>query len=145
MSFVFSLASVLRVREMLEEQEERLLQKILFEISRTHEAIAQIDAEVAESNALLRANINKPVIGLDVHTSYGQINSLRQDKIELNVRCGKLRELRDKQLLAFKAARRNREMLTDMREEKRTIYDIDQAKSEQKILDDNYINRRGRF
>jgi len=94
---------------------------------------------------LLRANINKPVIGLDVHTSYGQINSLRQDKIELNVRCGKLRELRDKQLLAFKAARRNREMLTDMREEKRTIYDIDQAKSEQKILDDNYINRRGRF
>ncbi len=35
-------------------------------------------------------------------------------------------------------------MLTDMREKKRTAYDIEINKREQKILDDNYISRRGR-
>ena len=35
-------------------------------------------------------------------------------------------------------------MLTDMREKKRTAYDSDMSKREQKTLDDNYIARRGR-
>jgi len=145
MSFVFSLASVLRVREMLEEQEERLLQKILFEISQTLEAIERIDAEIAGANHRHCTEINKPVIGLDVKASYSHIASLKQNKKELQVRVEKLHELRDKQLLAYKTAHRNRELLADMREEKRIEYDTYMAKSEQKILDDNYIGRRGRF
>jgi hypothetical protein len=36
-------------------------------------------------------------------------------------------------------------MLTDMREEKRTAYESDLARGEQKTLDDNYIARRGRI
>jgi len=35
-------------------------------------------------------------------------------------------------------------MLTDMREKKRTAYDAEMNKREQKTLDDNYISRRGR-
>jgi len=145
MAFVFSLGSVLRIRGMLEEQEERLLQKILFEITQTLEAIARVDGEIAGSNASRRADINKHVIGHDVHASYGGVERLKQFKIELGAKVEKLHELRGKQLLVYQAARRNREMLTDMCEEKRTAYDKDMARSEQKILDDNYIGRRGRF
>ena len=145
MSFVFSLGSVLRVRGMLEEQEERLLQKILFEITQTLEAITRADGEIAGSNASRRADIHKPVIGHDVHASYSQVAHFKQTKAELETRIEKLQKLRDQQLLVYQAARRNREMLTDMCEEKRTAYNTEMSRSEQKVLDDNYIGRRGRF
>jgi len=51
MGFQYSLATVLRVRGIVEEQEERMLQKILFEITQTLEAIARIDADLAELDA----------------------------------------------------------------------------------------------
>ena len=145
MSFVFSLASVLRVREVLEEQEERLLQKIQFEIAQTLEAIERIDGEIAGSNSLRRTDINKPVFGLDIQASYNQIQFYKQHKRELQARAEKLYELRDKQFLVYQTAHRNREMLTDLREEKRSAYDANLEKSEQKTLDDNYIGRHGRF
>ena len=56
----------------------------------------------------------------------------------------KREEARDRQLIIYEAARRNREMLTDMREKKRAAYDAETNKREQKALDDNYISRRGR-
>jgi len=63
MAFQFSLAAVLRVRGILEEREERMLQKILFEISQSFEALAQIDAEISGTNASRRAEILRPVVG----------------------------------------------------------------------------------
>jgi flagellar FliJ protein len=143
MAFEFSLATVLRVRGIVEEREERLLQKILFELSQTHEAIAQIDAEIEGSDVSRRANIFKPSVGYHVHASYVEVQELKQNRKDLLERIYKLEQLRDKQLAIYQAARRNREMLTDMREEKRSAYDSDMARSEQKILDDNYMARRG--
>jgi len=143
MAFQFSLAAVLRVRGILEEREERMLQKILFEISQSFEALAQIDAEISGTNASRRAEILRPVVGHQIHVSYGEVKELKQKRIDVLDRIEKLEQLRDKQLILYEKARRNREMLTDMRDEKRSAYDSDLARSEQKTLDDNYIARRG--
>jgi flagellar FliJ protein len=143
MAFQFSLAAVLRVRGILEEREERMLQKILFEISQSFEALAQIDAEISGTNASRRAEILRPVVGHQIHVSYGEVKELKQKRIDVLDRIEKLEQLRDKQLILYERARRNREMLTDMRDEKRSAYDSDLARSEQKTLDDNYIARRG--
>ena len=143
MAFQFSLDTVLRVRGILEEREERMLQKILFEISQSFEALAQIDAEISGSNASRRAEILRPVVGRQIHVSYGEVKELKQKRIDVLDRIEKLEQLRDKQLILYEKARRNREMLTDMRDEKRSAYDSDLARSEQKTLDDNYIARRG--
>ena len=134
---------MLRVRGILEEREERMLQKILFEISQSFEALAQIDAEISGSNASRRAEILRPVVGRQIHVSYGEVKELKQKRIDVLDRIEKLEQLRDKQLILYEKARRNREMLTDMRDEKRSAYDSDLARSEQKTLDDNYIARRG--
>lgn len=145
MAFQFPLAAVLRVRGILEEREERMLQKILFEISQAQEALARTGAEIAGSDASRQAEIFKPFLGLNLHASYGEAKELLQTRRNLEEQIGKLKELRDRQFAIYDAARRNREMLTDMREEKRGEYDSDIARSEQKTLDDNYIARRGRF
>ena len=144
MAFQFPLATVLRVRGILEEREERILQTILCEISQTEESLARTDAELEGSDASRYAEILKRSLGHNVHASYGEVKQLKESKEMLKARIEKLKELRDRQLIVYQQARRNREMLTDMREEKRTAYESDLARGEQKTLDDNYIARRGR-
>ena len=144
MAFQFALATVLRVRGIIEEREEGKLQKILFDISKVFDELERADAQLAETDASRQADVLKPYIGLQVHASYGEVKELKQRRKDLAAKIQVLEEVRDKQLLVYDAARRDREMLTDMREKKRTAYDSDVSKREQKILDDNYIARRGR-
>jgi len=144
MAFQFSLNTVLRVRGILEEREERMLQQILLQISQTVENLARTDAEIAGSDSARRADVFKPFIGRNLHASYGEVKELKQSRKDLEEQVRKLEELRARQVIIYEAARRNREMLTDMREEKRSAYDSDMARLDQKVLDDNYIARRGR-
>jgi flagellar export protein FliJ len=144
MAFQFSLATVLRFREILEDREESMLQKIQFEISQTLQAIARTDAKIGGLNASRVAERFKPSIGQQLHVSYGEIKELKQSREELATQLEKLEQLRERQLKVYEAARRNREMLTDMREERRGAHKSEMARREQKTLDDNYIARRGR-
>jgi flagellar export protein FliJ len=144
MAFHFSLATVLRVRVIVEEREEGMLQKILFNISKVFDDLERIDARIVEADDSRHAEVLKPCIGLEVHAYYGEVKELKQRRKDLEDKIQKLEEARDRQLGIYEAARRNREMLTDMREKKRTAYDAEANKREQKALDDNYISRRGR-
>jgi flagellar export protein FliJ len=144
MAFHFSLATVLRVRVIIEEREEGILQKVLFNISKVFDDLERIDARIVEADDSRHAEVLKPCIGLEVHAYYGEVNELKQRRKDLEEKIQKLEEARDRQLSIYEAARRNREMLTDMREKKRTAYDAEANKREQKALDDNYISRRGR-
>jgi flagellar export protein FliJ len=144
MAFHFSLATVLRVRVIVEEREEGILQKILFDISKVFDDLERIDARIAEADDSRHAEVLKPCIGFEVHAYYGEVKELRQRRKDFEGKIQKLEEARDRQLVIYEAARRNREMLTDMREKKRTEYDSETNKREQKALDDNYISRRGR-
>jgi flagellar FliJ protein len=145
MAFQFSLATVLRIRGIVEEREERMLQKILFEIAQTLETLACTKAEIAGSDASRLADTFKSFLGRNLHASYGEARALVQSREDLEAQIEKLEQLRDRQLIVYQQARRNREMLTDMQEEKRDAYESDVARTEQKTLDDNYIARRGRF
>ena len=144
MAFQFSLGSVLKVRGIVEEREERLLQKILFEIAQAVEAVERIDAEIERTDESRSSEIFRKMSGHHLHASYEKVNQLKQEKKNVIGQIEKLVQLRDRQFIAYAGARRDREMLTDMREEKRNVYDIGLARSEQKILDDYYIARRGR-
>jgi len=144
MGFNFSLATVLRVRGILEAQEERMLQKILFEITQTREELARTEAAIAGSDASRRENVFKPLTGRHVHEFYGEVRELKQNKKDLEEKLEKLEQLRAKQVKIYEEARRNRKMLTNMREEKRSAYESDLARLEQKTLDDVFISRRNR-
>jgi flagellar FliJ protein len=144
MGFQFSLNAVLRVRGILEEQEERMLQKILHGILRAREALAQIEARVSELDATRCANCFKPVIGHDIHAAYGELKELKQKRNNIQDKLKKLEELRDKQLIVYSKARQNREVLDAMCEEKRKAYELDMNHIEQKSLDDIFVSRRER-
>ncbi len=78
MAFEFSLATVLRVRGIVEEREERLLQKILFDISQARQDLEHIDVQILEAEASRVAKSEKPLIGLELHASYGEVMELKQ-------------------------------------------------------------------
>jgi flagellar export protein FliJ len=144
MSFQFSLGSVLRIRGIVEEQEERMLQRILFEIAQTIEDIERTNAELSGLDALRSSEVFKSFAGHNVHASYEAIATLKEKRKELEEKLEKLEQLRDRQLVVYTGARRNREMLTDMCDEKRGVYETDMARREQRSLDDNHMARRGR-
>ncbi len=121
-----------------------MLQQILFEIARAREALASIEAEIAESDAARRGEIFKARAGHNIHASYGWMNELKQNRKTLEEQIGKLEQLRDRQIAVYETARRNREMLSSMHEEQRSAYESGLARLEQKAVDDNYIARRGR-
>jgi flagellar export protein FliJ len=144
MAFEFSLASVLRVRGVIEEREENVLQAILSEIAQTTDSLEQIATQLAECYAARLSNIFKPSIALEIHATYGEVEQLKQRKKELEAQMQKLEQGRNAQLVVYEAARRNREMLTDMRDKERIAYDSAMTKREQKALDDNFVARRTR-
>jgi flagellar export protein FliJ len=144
MGFHFSLDSVLRIRGIVEEQEERMLQKILFEIAQTLEGIERTNSEIAGLDASRSADVFKTFVGYNIHASYEQVVALKERRKELEQKLEKLEQLRDRQLVVYTGARRNREMLTNMCEEKRGVYETDMARREQKTVDDNHMARRDR-
>jgi flagellar export protein FliJ len=144
MAFEFSLASVLRVREMIEEHEEGTLHKIIFEISQISDVIERIDAQLARSYASRSMDIFKSTLGLDLRASYSEIDELKQRREELEVQIQKLERARGAQLIVYVTARRNREMLSDMREKKRNEYRSHMNRREQKGLDDDFAARQSR-
>ncbi len=144
MAFQFPLATVLRLRIMIEEREEGLLQKILLNIAGVFADIERIDVQLEECEALRHADTLKPHLGLHLHASYGEIKQLKERRQECEVQLQKLEAERDVQVTIYESARRDREMLSDMREEKRMAYEAEATKREQRILDDTYIARRGR-
>lgn len=144
MAFQFSLATVLRVRIIREEREERMLQQILHRINLTMQSIHEVDAQMEHANRARGSELFKPVAGRQVHNEYGEISYLRESRKALCGQLEQLEQLKEKQFVIYEAARREREMLTEMHEKKRGVYDFEMARREQKTLDDNFVARRGR-
>jgi flagellar export protein FliJ len=136
MAFKFPLATVLRVRTIREEREERMLQQIMFEIAQTVRLVEHIDNELSRRNVRRGTTTFTTVEGNDVHASYGELASLYHHRKEVGAHLEKLEQLKDMQIKVYETARRDREMLTDMRNDQRDEYAFNMAKREQKSLDD---------
>ena len=144
MAYQFPLDAVLRIRGIVEEQEERMLQKIQFEITQALEGLERTNARIAGSDASRRADVFKAFVGHNIHASYEEMQALKQTRKELEEKLQKLEQLRERQMVVYRGARRNREMLTNICAEKRDAYELDMARREQRILDDNHMARRER-
>jgi len=141
-AFEFTLQTVLRARIIIEEREERLLQKILIEIAECMRKIALLDAQMALANAARKTAVLQSSLGRTLHGEYGEMQEWKRVRELLAGQVNKFEELKDIQLQVYSAARQNRELLTEMRATKRDVYNAELAHREQSTLDDNFIARR---
>lgn len=144
MGFQFPLASVQRLRELVEEREERLLKDIQLEIGRARASVSQIDIEVASINQARHAGAKSSSEALDIHAAYAHLETLKLQRAELEERIAKLDDLRQRQMKVYQDAHQAREMLDNLHDEQRTSYEIAMDKREQRTLDDTFGAQRAR-
>ena len=144
MSFRFSLATVLRIRESLEKREERALQKIQLEMAHVLRQIEELNAEIAKSHKMREQEMAQPIPASHLHMLLWQVQAAGERRGTLFQNLLVLEQQRDQQIKVYQQAHRDRETLTDMSNQQRDIYEQEQARDEQKSLDDIFMARRHR-
>jgi len=138
MAFKFPLATVLRVRLIREQREERLLQQVLFQIRQTMAQMAAVDAELERVGVQRAEHVFQPMAAHQLHGSYSELGYLRQKRKELESALAQLEDAKDKQRASYEAARRDRKMLTEMRERQHSVFQFDADKREQRKVDEYF-------
>jgi flagellar FliJ protein len=144
MAFRFPLAAVLRVRESIEQREERALQKLQLEVSRVARQIEELTTGIAQSHQALERALQTSIPASHVHSMLADVQSAMEKRQALFESLQTLERQRDEQSKVYQAAHRGREMLTGMQKQQREAYEVRQARAQQKNLDDIFIARRHR-
>ncbi len=144
MAFRFSLATVLRLRESVQRQEERALQKILFEMARTTRQIDELTAEISVAGEEAERAMQRPIPANQVQLLISRKQLAQEKRSALIRHRHTLEQERDRQLQVYHSAYRNTETLIELRDAKRALYEQDKTRADQKRLDDIYAARKQR-
>ncbi len=142
MAFRFSLAAVLRLREIHEQREERLLAQILAQVAQARETLASLDVQIAEAAVRRETDLLQRTPAAELHAAYGMSALLKERRQFTADQLAQFEQLRDKQIKTYQAAHQAREVLSTMREKQRDSFLAEQARHQQKALDDMFIARR---
>jgi flagellar export protein FliJ len=142
MAFRFPLATVLRLRESIERREERALKKIQMEMARVSHQIDELNAGIVRAQSERDEALRQPMPASHLQAMLAQTESAIEGRKALQTTLLELEEQRQKQLKIYQAAHRDHETLIDMRKQQRDAWVQEQARMEQKYLDDIFIARR---
>jgi flagellar export protein FliJ len=135
---------VLRVRESLEKREERALQKIQLEMARVLHQIEELNAEIRKSHEAREHAMQQPIPASHLQMLIWQVQVAGEKRGTLVQDLLVLEQQRDQQIKVYQQAHRDRETLTGMSNQQRDLYEQEQARGEQKTLDDIFMARRHR-
>ncbi len=141
MAFQFSLAAVLRLREIEEQREERALMEILVELARTREKITALAAQGADAVRRREISLAASLPAAELNTLYARVQLAKKQREVAEEQLRSLEAHRATQTARYQAARQARELLTGMRDEQRTSFMATRARQEQKSLDDIFSSR----
>lgn len=140
MAFRFSLATVLRVRVLREELEERELRNILLDMTRTSQSALHIKGELGRVRSAMGSAA--AVYGRELHLSMQDVKQIEACLRELEQQIEKLEQLKEVQLGRYQSARQARELLEEICKKQQADYVLDAAKKEQRVADDAFLARR---
>ena len=145
MAYRFSLAPVLRVRELAVEQEERTLARIHNEIDRLRGGIACAEADLLEAaRGRQQAFTAASLPAMHLHASYAMAQELRVRAALLRKQLATFEELRTQQVARYEEAYRRREVLAGLREKDHGAWMAAQARRDGKAADEAFLARRHR-
>jgi flagellar export protein FliJ len=144
MPFRFTLATVLRVRESVQRQEERALQKILFEMARVAHQIDRLSTEISAACDDEERAMQRPIPASQVQLLVWKKQAAVEKRTAFIRHLQVLEQERDRQLQCYHAAYRNSETLIELRNSQQENYALKKARDDQKRLDDIFAARRQR-
>lgn len=142
MGFRFPLATLLQLREIAEQREERLLGQILNQMAQSRQTLAELEEQRRDLIAQRELALQQLTSGFDITGFYGQLRGI--DDLERTGRehLAKLTTLREQQMKIYETAHRNRDLLSGMKSEQLDAFRQEQARREQSVMDDNFSSRR---
>jgi flagellar export protein FliJ len=144
MGFQFSLATVLRLREIAEEREERLLGQILQQIAQCRQMIADLQGQRTKLAAIRENKLKELISAADLQITDGEMRLVESRQASREEQLMKLEEMRLQQVKVYELAHQARELLSGMREEQLEAFRRERTRLEQNAMDDNFISRRKR-
>lgn len=141
MPFRFPLVSVLRVRESIEKREEVALQRVQLEVARIRRRIDELTGEMAKSYQAREMALHQTIRANRLQTMQEEINAAAEAKQILADTLHTLQRQRDTQMKIYKTAHSGRQMLSDLLAQKKSAYEQEQMRIQQKRLDDIVASR----
>jgi len=142
MPFRFPLQALLHLRQSLEHQQELRLRAANQQVARVRHALAQLDGRIRHTRALSSQYLAGGTTGAELsflQTTEGWLHAQRQEVEHELLRC---QHVRDQQERVFRQARRERETFESLRDEQFRHYERNQARREQRHLDDLFLMRK---
>ncbi len=138
----FSLATVLRVRKLAEEQEERALSHLLRELEKLRADLCRTEADLMETAAARnQAFTGNALPAMHLHASYAAAHELRVRSTLIRRQLAHYENLRAAQVSRYEEACRKREVLCSLRDEARDAWTLAQGKREQTAADEAFLAR----
>jgi flagellar FliJ protein len=144
MAFRFSLASVLRFRESVEQQEELALRKLQLEAAGAQRSVEQATMEIAIAQQAREAAMQQPIPAAQLQAMLRSADAALERKKKLLATLHKLEEQRAEQMRRYQAAHRDRQMLSDLADRQQDAHEVRQVKTQQKMVDDLFASRHRR-
>ena len=142
MGFRFPLQTVLRLRQIAEQREERAMEEILRTMARQRQQLTDLATArkrlVQQSEAVLSSKTSAAELLL----LQGQTQAIKQNEVNGRQQLAQLEEQRQAQMKVYEAAHQNHELLSCMREQQFEEFDRVQARKEQMQMDDIFSCRR---
>ncbi len=142
MSFRFSLAAVLRLREIEEEREERALTALLRQISEAQDTIRALESQLRELAHARETLLASSQRARTVHEAEARKAGLQTAWKTQKQHLSRLEELRLQQMARYQQAHRGRKMLTEVRDAEETAWQAERVRREQATADDVFLSRR---
>jgi flagellar export protein FliJ len=145
MGFVFPLATVLRMRESIEQREERALQHIHLEIARVERRIDDLNRHISDAHEARAQALRRVIAASHLHAMLQDTQTAEEHVLALRTSLAALREQRETQRAVYQAAHRDHETLLNLYDAQRKSYQQEQLRAEQRSLDDIFLARTQRI
>jgi len=142
MPYRFSLEAVLHFRKSVEHQQELRLRAANQQVARVRRWIEQVDEKIQQAQAASARELAAGTTFAEVRFALAAEASLVTQRQTLEREWLKLETLRSQQQRIFQQARRERETFESLRNRQQREYERDQARREQRALDDLFLLRR---
>ena len=141
MAFRFKLDAVLRFREGAEHTEEAALYRIVREIADAEAELQQIKTNQDRLREQREQELTLKLPGVHLLEIAEREFEFKNTAEALRLRLQKLEAQRVKQLAIYQNAHRDRQVLSELRDQQRKAYELEQRRQEQKTLDDLFLAR----
>jgi len=145
MPFHFSLQSVFRLRQSLEERERLRLAMIIGYLNQLNQLVEQLDQEKRRVSSGLEERLKTGMTAGELQFELARVAAFEQQKKGVRVQIAKLEEQRAAQEQAFREAQRKRKIVENLRDLKLELYRQEETRREQRRVDDLFGQRHGQL